>query len=101
MTLLLAGISAEDAARNLSEAMTGRPRRRVEEHPEGWEVTPDGFTTTDQALAKAVADELDQVDPLPRRSPCPPPPTSSSKQPTSAPNSTTPAVSTPVGNGRS
>jgi hypothetical protein len=49
------GVPADDASRNLAEALSGRPRRRVVEHPHGWTVTPDDFTTTER---------LDRVDPL-------------------------------------
>jgi hypothetical protein len=38
-------------------------RRQVTEHRDGW--TVDDFTSSDRELAKAVARELDRIDPLP------------------------------------
>jgi hypothetical protein len=43
-------------------------RRQVEDHPLGYTITAEpGFTTTDPTLARAVARQLDRVDPLPCR----------------------------------
>lgn len=39
--------------------------RQVQECPAGWQVTDSGFVTTDRALARAVAAELDRIEPLP------------------------------------
>ncbi len=61
----MTGITAQQAVDNLAENLTGRPRRRVVPHPLGWAVTyEDGWTTTDEALARAVADHLNRVAPL-------------------------------------
>lgn len=43
-----------------------RARRAVIESDTGWRVSDSEFETTDEALARAVADELDRVEPLDR-----------------------------------
>jgi hypothetical protein len=44
-----------------------RPRRAVDEYPDGYGIAGDPFRTTDRELARAVAKELDRIDPLPCR----------------------------------
>lgn len=41
-----------------------RPRRSVEDHPLGYQVSGESFVTADLVLAGAVAREYDRVDPL-------------------------------------
>lgn len=40
-------------------------RRKVKDHPLGYQVSGESFVSTDKTLATAVAAELDEVDPLP------------------------------------
>jgi len=44
-----------------------RPKRTVDEHPDGYGIAEDLFRTSDPKLARAVAKELDRIDPLPCR----------------------------------
>jgi len=44
-----------------------RPRRAVDEYPDGYGVAGDPFRTSDLELARSVAKELDRIDPLPCR----------------------------------
>jgi len=41
-----------------------RPRRTVDEYPDGYGIAGDPFRTTDRELARSVAKELDRIDPL-------------------------------------
>jgi len=42
-----------------------RPRRAVDEYPDGYGIAGDPFRTSDPELARSVAKELDRIDPLP------------------------------------
>ncbi len=44
-----------------------RPRRTVDEYPNGYGIVGDPFRTSDPELARSVAKELDRIDPLPCR----------------------------------